>query len=339
MPRSLAALAQSGVSRTRWRFLTNPVRRLIFFLARPYFAALLREIHRTSASSGARTEAPRGVDQKLIDTLVAQQHALSDRLATVEAQRVTRAREEDERAREREQAAQERARELSRLEGPASYSQAGEDRICAYILGRIGVAPGAVRYLDVGAALPVGDNNTFLFYEAGGRGVLVEADPEYVDQYARERPRDTVLQGAVVPAVLAASESIRFHRTVDRGWSTVLDERATLARQLGKDGPGGETLTVPTLALGRIIEEHFSTTGLDLLSVDIEGLDAAVLDEIDFSAAAPQVVVVENPFDTETNRFTESDLPALRAAGYTRYASTHINAIWISPRVAARLTF
>ena len=163
MPRSLAALAQSGVSRTRWRFLTNPVRRLIFFLARPYFAALLREIHRTSASSGARAEAPRGVDQKLIDTLVAQQHALSDRLATVEAQRVTRAREEDERAREREQAAQERARELSRLEGPASYSQAGEDRICAYILGRIGVAPGAVRYLDVGAALPVGDNNTFLF--------------------------------------------------------------------------------------------------------------------------------------------------------------------------------
>jgi|GEM_PF-1751224 len=332
MPRSLASLAQSGISRTRWRFLTNPVRRLLFVMARPYFAALLREIHRSTGqgATGARAEAARGVDQKIIDTLVAQQHALSDRLATMEARRVTRAREDDAQARETQPA---------RPDAPASYSQAGEDRICAYVLGRIGIAIGSVRYLDVGAALPVGDNNTFLFYEAGARGVLVEADPEYVDQYARDRPRDTVLQGAVVPAALATSGSIRFHRTADRGWSTVLDERAALARELGKDGSGGETLTVPTLSLGGIIEEHFSATGLDLLSVDIEGLDAAVLDEVDFDAAAPHVVIVENTFEPEGNRFTVSEVPALQSAGYTHYASTHINAIWISPRAVARLTF
>src|SRR4051812_41063504 len=57
-----------------------------------------------------------------------------------------------------------------------SYAQQGEDLAVASIFGLLGV--GRPTYLDVGAGDPVEGSNTYLFYERGCRGVLVEPNPD-----------------------------------------------------------------------------------------------------------------------------------------------------------------
>src|SRR6516162_8896656 len=53
-----------------------------------------------------------------------------------------------------------------------TYAQCGEDQIVSFILGQLNVRKRD--YIDVGAWVPVLNNNTYLFYTLGYRGVLVE---------------------------------------------------------------------------------------------------------------------------------------------------------------------
>src|SRR5262245_46395583 len=53
-----------------------------------------------------------------------------------------------------------------------TYAQSGEDRIVYFILGYLGVQ--RRDYLDIGAWEPIVNNNTYLFYRLGYRGVLIE---------------------------------------------------------------------------------------------------------------------------------------------------------------------
>src|ERR1700748_1824959 len=55
-------------------------------------------------------------------------------------------------------------------------------------------------YVDIGGGHPIADNVSFWFYERGGRGIVVEPQPELTALYGRLRPRDTVVQGVVTRA-------------------------------------------------------------------------------------------------------------------------------------------
>ena len=61
-----------------------------------------------------------------------------------------------------------------------SYAEAGEDVIVAGILDRFHMA--RITYLDVGAFLPIYNNNTYLFYQKGMRGVLVEPNIDLIPE-------------------------------------------------------------------------------------------------------------------------------------------------------------
>ena len=78
-----------------------------------------------------------------------------------------------------------------RPQAARSYSQQGEDLIVESICGFLKILKPT--YLDVGAADPVGDNNTYLFYCKGCRGVLVEPNPALCRRLKEVRPKDTLL--------------------------------------------------------------------------------------------------------------------------------------------------
>jgi len=52
-------------------------------------------------------------------------------------------------------------------------------------------------YLDVGAFLPVFANNTYLLYQKGSRGVLVEPNIDLIPELRAKRPGDIVLNVGV----------------------------------------------------------------------------------------------------------------------------------------------
>ena len=78
-----------------------------------------------------------------------------------------------------------------------AWSENGEDLIVESIC-RILERPGPT-YLDIGAADPTANSNTYLFYRKGCRGVLVEPNPSLCKRLAAVRPGDTVLNVGIGP--------------------------------------------------------------------------------------------------------------------------------------------
>lgn len=64
----------------------------------------------------------------------------------------------------------------------------------AAIFKRLGIEKPS--YLDIGACHPTIISNTALLYSHGSSGINVDANPEHLDAFKRERPRDiTVIKG------------------------------------------------------------------------------------------------------------------------------------------------
>jgi FkbM family methyltransferase len=206
--------------------------------------------------------------------------------------------------------------------GHTSYAQSGEDMILDFVLERLGVKGEEIRYVDIGAATPDWHNNTYLLYRKGGSGVLVEADPQYLERYSALRSRDEVVSAAAVPARLREKGSIEFHLGQDAGWSSVHRDHLDLAERLGKGGVR-KTIVAQTRTINEILDAFAGRT-LHVLSIDAEGIDAELVSEVDFSRVRPWLLVIEE---------AHGDGGALRAllsgCGYEPYASTYINAIYI----------
>jgi hypothetical protein len=209
-----------------------------------------------------------------------------------------------------------------------SYAQAGEDRIIYFLFEMLGSVRD-LRYADLGAAFPTGHNNTYLFYTLGGSGVLVEADPAYGPAYQEVRPRDRVEQAAIVPTRLRKqAPTVEFHAMQNPGWSTVLMEHVQVATSLGK-GPVRQTLAVPCMTINDLLGKHFPDGQLDILSMDLEGVDSEVLGELDLVRFRPKVIVVERPDTVTTDRLGIHLGEPLCPNGYQLFGSTFVNLIFV----------
>jgi hypothetical protein len=83
-----------------------------------------------------------------------------------------------------------------------------------------------------------------------------------------------------------------------------------------------------------VLNEHFPGGGPDLLSIDIESLDLAVLKTIDFSTHRPKVICTETvvPLDIAMEPETTSFLASL---GYAPRGMTFPNTIYLDMRLLA----
>lgn len=100
----------------------------------------------------------------------------------------------------------------------------------------------------------------------------------------------------------------------------------------------GGTRHVPAIDLERLCALH-RLESLDVLCLDIEGLDLAVLERADLSRIRPKLICVEavrylsDKTPVVEPRFAE----VLQAKGYVKYADTFINQIYADEAHYARL--
>lgn len=142
-------------------------------------------------------------------------------------------------------------------------------------------------YIDIGAGHPEAFSLTKHFYDEGWHGINIEPNKELFDELCEARPRDVTLNVAVGKAV----GNITFYEcdAEHSGYSTCSPEQAALHRA---DGIEIEERQVEVTTLKAICEDHV-TGEIAILSVDVEGLEADVLEGGDFSRWRPRVVVVE----------------------------------------------
>jgi FkbM family methyltransferase len=206
-----------------------------------------------------------------------------------------------------------------------SFAQFGEDLVASGLLYTVGVK--VPSYLDIGAYEPIDSNNTYLFHRRGGRGVLVEPNVALTDKLKSKRRGDTVLVAG-----------IGISDTAESDYYVLSDDQLNTFDKEQVERLTTETTTklikvvkMPLLNINRVIAEHFGGAAPDFLSIDIEGLDFAVLKTLDFGRFRPKVICAETLITASTKHNPET-LGLLAANGYELRGMTHPNTLFVDRR-------
>lgn len=189
---------------------------------------------------------------------------------------------------------------------PVYHSQIGQDRLLDTVVFR-GMEGGVV--LDIGAHDGTTFSNSLAFErDRGWRAVCVEPNPAVFATLAATRPNATCLNVAVgdrvgtLPFTQVAGAPEMMSCLADAATPA---HRERIAAEVARHGGTVRTIEVPVTTLGALLAE----TGLSeihLLSIDTEGSEATILEELKRLDARVHVV------DAECNG--AGDLPRLRAA-------------------------
>lgn len=205
-----------------------------------------------------------------------------------------------------------------------SFSQAGEDRIVAFVFSALGVA--RPTYLDVGAYHPFHLSNTALLHLKGSRGINVEPDPDSFKAFRRHRARDVNLNVGV------GAEPGR--QTMYRMSVPTLNTFSREGAEEAVEESGGrhqiiDTLEIEVRTVAQILRDHGATP--DFLSLDVEGGDLAIVRTMPYWPGLPTVVCVETITYSEHGRGVKIlELgDELSRMGYMPYADTYINTIFV----------
>lgn len=184
-------------------------------------------------------------------------------------------------------------------------------------------------FVDVGAGEPdVGSLTKNLVERLGWRGVNIEPLPEWFNRLVECRPRDVNLCVAIdrVPGRAV------FHRilpTPGLGGGTPLSTLdSDIAKMHRRTGWRSEEFEVEVVTLASVLDAH-ARPGFDLLKVDVEGREAAVLTSADLRVWRPRVVVVEATVPNTTRPSQDAWEPGLMAAGYAMALFDGINRFYV----------
>ena len=207
-----------------------------------------------------------------------------------------------------------------------SFAQFGDDLVAASLFTCIGHKNPT--YLDIGAADPDMENNTYIFYLAGSHGVLVEPNVFQTERLRSVRPRDTVLVAGIGTQDHAEAD---FYVMSSSGLNTFDKEQAErLARE--SEHKIVKVIKMPLLGINRVIAEHFGGKAPDFLSIDIEGLEYAVLKTLDFAKYRPKVICAETLI-TNTHRHNPDTTKLMVENGYEVRGMTFANTLYIDKKL------
>jgi FkbM family methyltransferase len=205
-----------------------------------------------------------------------------------------------------------------------SYSQSGEDIIVAYIFDAMQIK--TRHYLDIGTNDPVHLNNTYLFYSQGFSGVCVEPDPDLCKIISKERPRDKVIQVGIGDK----KEKLPFYMMEPHTLNTFSKKEAAAYQEHYPWTSVRKVTKINLIPVNDVLKKYFKK-GLDFLSIDTEGLDQEIIENIDFKKHRPVVICVETAVykDKKTLKKNTGIINFLRKQNYFVYADTFVNAILV----------
>ena len=215
--------------------------------------------------------------------------------------------------------------ELSQLDdGRTSYAQYGEDIIISGVFSRLGLQQ--ITYLDIGAHHSRFLSNTYFFYRAGGHGVCVEPNPELFAEIRSQRVRDICLN---VGVGFDGAKEAEFYMMNSALLSTFSKEDAEQL-QMYQGHTLKKVIKLPLEPINDIIAKHFKKAPT-LISIDVEGLDLAILTSLDFTCFRPVVLCVETIVYTPGREIEKRNdiIDFLAAKNYFVYADTSCNSIFV----------
>jgi FkbM family methyltransferase len=211
-----------------------------------------------------------------------------------------------------------------------SYSQNGEDLIIRDLFFRLGIRQPT--YLDIGANEPFFISNTYLLYSKGSTGVCVEPNPRLFEEFRAKRKKDTCINAGVAFDEKKEAEFYVFPKEAN-GLGTFSKKEVEFWETTGNSAIGkfkvADVIKVPLVNINELISRYFLPHP-NFISIDVEGLDLAILQSIDFTKFQPEVFCVETIGYTNDNKENKNIglIEFLENKGYFVYADTYINTIF-----------
>lgn len=209
--------------------------------------------------------------------------------------------------------------------GKRSYSQSGEDIIADVELDKKKKGT----YIDVGAFHPKLFSNTYLFYKRGWSGVVIEPRPGAGEAFMKVRPRDRFV-GMGVALKKDVLEYMEFEDSATNTFSKKQADRNT--KEAGRKFVRKVNLVVMPLRDILAIND-MEGTSIDLMSVDVEGMDLPVLKSNDWSKFRPRILICEDlDFDLD-NPTKSAVMRYLSGLGYGLVDKTPFSLVFRDKRV------
>lgn len=174
------------------------------------------------------------------------------------------------------------------------FSQNAMDKKVKGLFDSVGRDISKIRYLDIGANTWLLYNNSYMFYRAGASGVLVEANPDFVDEIRKNRVRDTAIMCGC--SDVKSNEKWTYYKTEHAGYNTFIKE---IADTYADRGLKVQEIQIPMMYIGDILKENFPDGHIDFMSVDVEGMGVRIVDAIDFNKYEIDVMLLEMDLDKE----------------------------------------
>lgn len=215
--------------------------------------------------------------------------------------------------------------------GGRTYAQFGEDLILLNLFQMLGISRPS--YLDIGAHHPFVISNTALLYERGSRGINVEANPNLIEAFRQHRGDDINLNIGIGPE----RGTLDFFFIDD--WSGRNTFRREVAEAFVRDHPQfriSQVRPIPVITVNDVIAEHAGGRFPDLLSLDVEGMDLAIVRSAEFGDGGPVVICVECDWSTAPGGAHDM-ISLLAERGYRLGFRTMANMIFVRQDAASVL--
>ncbi len=186
-------------------------------------------------------------------------------------------------------------------------------------------------YFDVGACHPHIASNTMGLYLNGSRGVNVEPNIQFKQEFNIYRFKDiNVFLGIDV------TEGEKVFMKSDDPYLSTFSEGAAKWLKDHHHAQYIENVLCKTITLNSLSERYFGGRMPDYLDIDIEGLDEAVLEQVDFSSSSPIVICAEGC----TPKLNEILLQKkCEGGGYHPYCRYSANTIYVRKDKYAELMY
>jgi FkbM family methyltransferase len=210
--------------------------------------------------------------------------------------------------------------------GNLYYSQGGEDIIINSIFRkkRDGF------FIDIGAYHPKHYSNTYLLSKKGWHGINVDPNPESIRLFEKYRPQDINLRLGIARNRTEADYYI-FNQQSCNTFSP--EQKDKMLKKSFIELIGQEK--VLCLPLREVLQTHLPSevTKIDLMNIDVEGMDIEVLHSNDWKKHRPTVVCIEDAnFSLDTPEKSQV-YSFLQGQGYQLHGLTGLSLILTDTRV------
>lgn len=212
-----------------------------------------------------------------------------------------------------------------------SFSQSGEDKIIEFLLNYGNSAKKGISYLDIGCNDYKNLSNTYLLYRKGINGVLIDANPIYINEININRPNDVILNCGVGQK---SSSELTFYVLNSSDLSSFNLDTVKEAQKVSPWIEIVKEIKVPVYDLDTIYKKYFHSTPT-IVSIDVEGDELGILSSSDLEKYRPYIFIIETIEykDRVTLNNKRNDIvDFMNENDYIEYAFTGVNSIFLDKR-------